>query len=106
MNGGHEEPHNQAQIEPMRSDVQVNPVAPKAKQKLKRKPKRSIRLDRLNPPDFFKYQLAFFCDDCSHFNASSRLCTMGYPAQHTREAQLKIYELTGAMAMCRALEID
>jgi hypothetical protein len=31
---------------------------------------------------------------------------MGFPAQHTREAQLKIYELTGGMAMCRALEID
>jgi hypothetical protein len=31
---------------------------------------------------------------------------MGFQAQHTRDEMMKLYELTGALAMCRALEID
>ncbi len=67
---------------------------------------RSITLDVIDPRDFNHLELRFFCDDCSHFASSQGLCTLGYRARHTRTEQLKLYELTGKMALCRALEID
>jgi hypothetical protein len=72
----------------------------------KRKPKKSLRLDRVHPADFRKYDLAFFCEDCSHFDSSNRRCSMGFPAQYQREPSVKIYELTGALPICRTIEID
>lgn len=68
--------------------------------------RRHIKLDRVNPQDLAKYNVRFFCDDCSHYDQTHRLCTMGYVAQHTRERQMALYNLTGQMAFCRFLEID
>jgi len=68
--------------------------------------RRSINLDTLHPSDFNRLELRFFCDDCSHYAPSHRLCTLGYRARHTRTEQTKLFELTGKMALCRALEID
>lgn len=71
-----------------------------------RRPRRSIKLDRIHPSDFAKYDIAFFCDQCSHYDGTNRYCTMGYRPQHTREEQMAIYNLSGKMALCRFLEID
>jgi hypothetical protein len=68
--------------------------------------RRTIKLDGVNPRDFAKYDVRFFCDDCSHYSASTHVCTMGYVPQHTKRAQLALYDLTGKMAFCRFLEID
>jgi hypothetical protein len=97
---------NVAQTEPVRGKAPSSRAGQRLGLPPKRKPKKSIRLDRLNPKDFRKFDLAFFCEDCSHFDAANRRCSMGFPAQHQRDDQLKLYELTGAMALCRALEID
>lgn len=67
---------------------------------------RSIALDTIHPRDLNRLNLRFFCDDCSHYSASQKICTIGYRARHTREEQTKLYEITGKMALCRALEID
>lgn len=73
---------------------------------LPRRQRKSIKLDRVNPRDLSKFDVRFFCDDCSHFSLSEKRCTMGYVPQHTREEQMAIYNLTGMMAFCRFLEID
>jgi hypothetical protein len=72
-----------------------------------KRPRRSIKVDSVHPGDLRKYQPAFFCDDCSHYSASTGgVCTLGYRAQHTREEQMKLYNLTGKIACCRAIEIE
>lgn len=97
MSGDNENRSSPPQIERRR--------APKGRPPIRR-PKKSIRLDRVHPADFSKYKLAFYCEDCCHFDATNRRCSMGFQAQHTRDEMMKLYELTGALAMCRALEID
>lgn len=71
-----------------------------------RRPRRSIKLDRIHPTDLRKFKPTFFCDDCSHYDRGNRYCTMGYRPQHTRDEQMALYNLTGKMALCRFLEID
>lgn len=71
-----------------------------------RRPRKSIKLDRVDPRDFRRFQMIFACEDCSHFDASGASCTIGYRPQHRREEQLALYERTGKMAFCRFLEID
>ncbi len=82
-----------------------------------KRPRRSIKVDRIHPRDFTRYVVThdsegreilggFFCESCSHFNSSNTTCTLGYRAQHTRAIQLKSYELSGTMVLCRAIEID
>lgn len=73
---------------------------------LPKRPRRPIQLDTIHPVDFRRYELAFFCDDCSHFSSGDKTCMLGYRAQHTRAEQEAIFELTGRMALCRAIEID
>jgi hypothetical protein len=69
-------------------------------------PRRSIRLDTVHPRDMNHVDVRFFCDDCSHYSSTKRHCTIGFVAQHTRENQMKIYNLTGKIAFCRFIEID
>ena len=68
--------------------------------------RRLIKTDRVQAADLAKFAGRFFCDDCSHYDAKSRLCTIGYVAQHTRQQQMALFCLTGMMAFCRFLEID
>lgn len=68
--------------------------------------RRGIMLDTIRARDFLRLELRFFCDDCAHFNGESLTCTIGYRARHTRTEQLRLYELTGKMALCRSIEID
>lgn len=68
---------------------------------------KSIRLDGVNPRDYFKYDFRFACEDCSHFNSETGNCTIGYHTKHHRKAeQQRLYELCGKFAVCRFLEID
>ena len=76
------------------------------RQYLPRPQKRAIVLDTVQAADLRRFSPSFFCDDCSHFAPSTRSCTIGYPARHTREEQLALYNLSGKMALCRAIEID
>ena len=71
-----------------------------------RRPRRSIKLDRISPTDLRVLNPQLFCDDCSHYSRTNQSCTMGYRAQHTRVEQMAIYAVTGKMALCRFLEID
>jgi hypothetical protein len=78
-----------------------------------KRPRKTIRLDRIHPSDFQKYVWpqdgtvsGFFCEACAHFSPSTGKCSFGYPTQHRRELQLKLYEQTGHMALCRAIEVD
>jgi hypothetical protein len=68
--------------------------------------RRLIKTDRVNPSDLSKYEVRFFCDDCSHFSETEKRCTLGYVSQHSRKEQFELYILTGTMAFCRFLEID
>lgn len=72
----------------------------------KRRPRQSIKLDRVDPRDFRRYEMIFSCDQCSHYDSARKHCTMGYNPQHTHEQQMARYNLTGFMAFCRFLEID
>jgi hypothetical protein len=84
----------------------LNPIEGSVRAYLPKKPRRSIKLDRIHPTDLRRFELRFFCEDCSHYSASKGSCTFGFRAQHTRAEQMAIYERTGQMALCRALEID
>jgi hypothetical protein len=68
--------------------------------------RRSIKVDRVNPSDLARYDGRFYCDDCAHYSFTEKRCTMGYQAQHTKIAQMALYDQTGMMAFCRFLEID
>jgi len=72
----------------------------------KHRVRRGVRADRVDPQDLSRYELAFFCDDCGHYDRTRMKCTMGYAAIHTKAEQLAQYDLTGTMAFCRLSEID
>jgi hypothetical protein len=67
---------------------------------------RTIKLDTVRAADLRNMDCRFFCEDCSHFDSGRTKCTLGYRAQHTRIEQMALYNLTGKIAFCRALEID
>jgi hypothetical protein len=69
--------------------------------------KQSIKLDPVDPSDFLNYNFTHSCEFCSHWNNGDGLCTLGYKNDdHRLSANLKTYELSGKMALCRFLEID
>lgn len=68
---------------------------------------RSIKKDPVHPADFRKYKLPYACEDCTHFDAPTESCTIGYvTGPHRRAEQLREYHLSGRMALCRFQEID
>jgi hypothetical protein len=73
---------------------------------LPKRQRRSIKLDRVQAADLAQYDVRFFCDNCSHYSRSENRCSMGYVPQHTKSAQMTLFNLTGHMAFCRFLEID
>jgi hypothetical protein len=106
-------PAFKSKMGPIKEKSMTRPTRPPGSSKTQQKtPKkaqvnrRAIRLDGVNPSDFMKYDFMFACEQCSHFDNSSRTCTIGYDAQHTRDRQLRLYNLTGKMAFCRFMEID
>lgn len=76
-------------------------------QKKNKKLYASIKKDGINPKDYMKYETRFSCDECSHFDHVAEKCSLGYNSQPHRKAnQIKQYELSGNMALCRFHEID
>ncbi len=72
-----------------------------------RKPRKSIKLDRVNPGDFLKQNMVYCCEQCSHYDIETDRCTLGYQASvHKRDLQLKRFYSTSHMAFCRFIEID
>lgn len=67
---------------------------------------KTIAVDSVLAGDLRIFAPRIFCDDCSHYSASETRCTIGYRAQHTRAEQMALYERTGKIAFCRAMEID
>ncbi len=69
--------------------------------------KSSIKKDVMNPSDFLRYDFRFACEECSHFDSITEICTIGYvPSHHRRAEQERQYHLSGRMALCRFHEID
>lgn len=69
--------------------------------------RRSPRFDRVNPSRFIKQDFIYYCEQCSHFDALNKFCSIGYnPPKHMYEDQQKAYNLMGKIAYCRFLEID
>ena len=69
--------------------------------------RRTMILDRVHPRDFREIGLIYCCEQCSYYNMNTRRCAMGFKVEkHQRESQLKLYNLTGKMAICRSQEID
>ena len=82
------------------ADSTPKPPSPK-------KPRQSIKRDRVDARDYVKYTGAFACEDCSHFSHEKEICTIGYgTAPHRRKAQQESYERTGTIAFCRFHEAD
>lgn len=82
---------------------QIKMQKPKTPKKLRP----SIRHDAISASDYLNYTLPFACEDCSHFAAEKKECTLGYNCEHhLRDYQKKCFELSGKMALCRFLEID
>ena len=69
--------------------------------------KNPIISDKLSLESYRKLNYACSCDDCTHFDIQTEICTFGYPTQvHLRKNQLKQLEASGTIAFCRAIEID
>jgi hypothetical protein len=68
---------------------------------------RSIILDAVHPRDFRELNLIYCCEQCSYFDSKLGTCAMGFHVEkHRRENQLRLYDLTGKLALCRSQEID
>lgn len=68
---------------------------------------RSIILDAVSGRDFRELNLIYCCEQCSYFDSKLGACAMGFHVdKHRRANQLKLYNLTGKMALCRSQEID
>jgi hypothetical protein len=64
-------------------------------------------LDGIHPRDFRELNLIYCCEQCSYFSRNAGRCAMGFKVEkHTRDNQLRLYDLTGKMAICRSQEID
>ncbi len=71
------------------------------------RPRRSIKLDRVNPGDFMNMNMVYACEQCSHYNSDTNQCTIGYwPDLHRKEVQLERMRIHSHMAFCRFIEID
>jgi hypothetical protein len=67
---------------------------------------RSIILDGVKAADMRTMNLMYCCEQCSYYSAKAG-CAMGFKYQlHLRENQLRLWELTGKMAICRSQEVD
>lgn len=72
-----------------------------------KRPRTSIRRDKVDPRDYVKYVGVWSCEDCSHFAREKDDCTIGYhPSNHKRDEQKRQYETTGTIAFCRFHEAD
>jgi|GEM_PF-712944 len=89
---------------PQKSHQSGKPKSPKYIPTPKRL-RTSIRFDTINPSDYLKYDFRMACEDCSHFDGEA--CSLGYASKwHRRDFQIKSYELSGKIALCRFMEID
>lgn len=78
---------------------------PKAKTPKRIRP--SIRHDTVAPGDLLYRNFARSCEECTHFKASDKTCTLGYHTiHHLRATQDAAYTNGGRMALCRFMEID
>lgn len=67
----------------------------------------SIKKDAINPSDFLNFKHPISCEDCSHFKQENETCTLGMPTEpHLRRNQMRSFELSGKVALCRLQEID
>jgi hypothetical protein len=72
-----------------------------------KRPRRSIKLDRVSPRDFNKMNLIYCCEQCSHYDGEKDQCTIGYWSElHKKDAQLQRFTTNSHMAFCRFTEID
>jgi len=73
----------------------------------KKQARQSIKKDVIHPEDFLNMKLMYSCEDCSHFASEEQECSIGFWSRnHLRKSQLKNYNLSGQMALCRFMEID
>ncbi len=95
-----------------RSKPAFTPTRPEIPDEKRVKPpepplRRSIIVDGFHPRDLRELNPIFCCEQCSYFDSKQERCAMGFKTEyHRREAQLKMYNLTGKMALCRSQEID
>ena len=69
--------------------------------------RKSVILDRIDPTEFRTLKFTYCCEQCVHFDCEKIDCSLGQSHDlHGKEAQLRTYNLTGKMALCRFLEID
>ncbi len=67
----------------------------------------SIKKDQIHPTDYNKYKMPYACEDCSHFRLENLSCTLGYKTEpHLKANQIKSYETSGKLSLCRFIEID
>ena len=67
----------------------------------------SIKKDAIPAESYNRYKMPYACEDCSHFAAVSKICTLGFKTEpHLRETQRRSYEMSGRVALCRFIEID
>lgn len=81
------------------SPAKVKPTAPREG--------KTIILDGVKARDFRELNLIYCCEQCSYFDSQLKACAMGFHSEkHQRANQLKLYNLTGKIAICRSQEID
>lgn len=77
------------------------------KEKSKPPLRRGMIHDAIDPQLFNKINIIMSCEQCSYFDCEQIRCTLGHDhKKHLHSVQMKNYELTGRVALCRNLEID
>lgn len=89
---------------------ELSMTTPKEKKGSKKTPRAlrpSIICDPVDARDFRTLNIQYACEQCSHFSPPNQSCTLGFLSKpHLQDEQLKMYFLTGRMAICRFHEID
>lgn len=66
-----------------------------------------IMKDNVTFEKYMRFGYATACEDCTHFDQATTLCTLGYPTKpHLRENQIRDLKENGQIAFCRTQEID
>ena len=74
---------------------------------MKKETHNEIIKDHVEWKQYTRMNYATSCEDCTHFDLHTEVCTFGYPTTpHLKRNQQENIKTSSHMAFCRTMEID